>query len=94
VSRVRINFGTGLATIWGPVSERGTATCVIIQVETITAAAVAVVHMNSTELQLANTSVNSRIGMHVVRTTRALIDLVSLQPISTKYSRDADACDQ
>jgi len=30
-------------------------------------------------------------GLHVLRTNRALTDLVSLQPINTKYNRDADA---
>jgi len=30
-------------------------------------------------------------GLHVLRTNRALNDLVSLQPINTKYNRDADA---
>jgi len=32
--------------------------------------------------------------LHVLRTNRALTVLVSLQPISTKYSRDADARDR
>ena len=33
-----------------------------------------------------NASVNSRIGVHVLRTNRALTVLVSLQPFSTNYS--------
>jgi len=32
--------------------------------------------------------------MHLLRTNRALTVLVSLQPISMRYSRDADARDQ
>jgi len=41
-----------------------------------------------------DSNVISRIGIHALATNRALTVLVSLQPISTKYSRDADACDQ
>ena len=39
-------------------------------------------------------NVNGRFGVHVLRTNWALTALVSLQPISAKYSRDADARDQ
>jgi len=37
------------------------------------------------EFQLANSGVGSRIGLHVLRTDRALTVLVSLRPINTKY---------
>ena len=38
-----------------------------------------------------NSSVNSRFEMHVISTDGALTDLVSLKPINTNYSSDADA---
>ena len=41
-----------------------------------------------------HSSVNGRIGIHVLRTNRALTALVSLQPISTKCSCEADVRDQ
>jgi len=51
-------------------------------------------HTSSTKLQFENSSVNSLMGKHVLRINRALTVLVSLQPITAKYSRDADARDQ
>jgi len=46
---------------------------------------VRLVHSARTEV---NSSVNSRIGILVLRTNRAPTVLVSLQPMNTKYSRD------
>ena len=46
---------------------------------------------NWTELQFTNSRRN---GIQVLRTNRALTVLVSLQPINTKLSRDAEALDQ
>jgi len=40
-------------------------------------------------IHFANSSVNIRTGIHVLRTNRTLSVPVSLQPIETKYSRDA-----
>jgi len=51
-------------------------------------------HTSWTKLQFENSSVNSLMGKHVLRINRALTVLVSLQPITAKYSRDADARDQ
>ena len=42
------------------------------------------------ELTFVNSSVNGRIGIHVLRTNRPLAVLVSLQPINTQYGRDAN----
>ena len=38
---------------------------------------------NSTEPKFANSSVNSRIGVHLLRINRALAVLVSLKPVDT-----------
>jgi len=46
---------------------------------------------NWTEL---NFVINSRIGIHALKTVRAQNRLCLLQPVSTKYSHDADARDQ
>ena len=53
-----------------------------------------IVHMNCTELHFAKSSVNSRIGIHVLRTNRSLNALVSVWPINTKNGPNADASDQ
>jgi len=53
------------------------------------------VHSTRTELNAGlNSVVNGRSEMRLLRTNRALTVLVSLQPIDTKCSRDADARDQ
>jgi len=39
-------------------------------------------------INLSQLSVNRRIGIHALRTDRALTVLVSLQPISTNYTED------
>ena len=41
-----------------------------------------------------NSGVKGCTGILVLKTKRALIGLVSLQPINPKYSHDADARDQ
>ena len=46
------------------------------------------------ELKFANSTVSGRIGMHVLRTNRALTVIVSLQPINANYRRDAVVRDQ
>ena len=55
-------------------------------------------HVNMNKVQLtnedANSNVNSRIGMHVLRTNRAQTFAFAAVNINTKYSRDADARDQ
>ena len=52
--------------------------------------------LNWIQLQFAcvDSIVNSRTEIHVLWTHWALIVLVSLQPVNTKYSRNADARDQ
>ena len=49
--------------------------------------------LNWSKPEFSNCPVNGRVGIHVLRTNRALTVLVFFQPISTKYSRDSHVHD-